>query len=208
MFTSCASKKATAVFKQLAKRGISNPFYLADGTALALQIGHRISVDLDFFAQEKFSVKALLRNLSTIDTVEVTFEDPESVSVEIGGAKLSFLHYPYRLLFPLVFWEGYSGLADVRDIACMKIDAISSRGTKRDFVDFYYILKRYTLEEILGFFEKKYQGIHYNQLHIIKSLVYFSDADDETMPKQSEPVSWKHMKKTITEVIRKYQHSI
>lgn len=131
MFTSCISPQAKNVYKKLAKKGIIQSFYLADGTALALQIGHRHSVDVDFFSERKFSVKRLVKDLSDIDRVTVTHEDSESVSVELGGAKLSFLYYPYHLLFPFVLWNGYGKLADVRDIACMKIDAIASRGTKR-----------------------------------------------------------------------------
>lgn len=205
MFTSCISPQAKNVYKKIAKKGITQPFYLAGGTALALQIGHRHSVDLDFFSEKKFSVKRIVKNLSDIGRVTVTFEDPESVSIELGGAKLSFLHYPYRLIFPFVQWSGYGELADVRDIACMKIDAIASRGTKRDFVDFYYLLKRYSLREFLTFFGKKYENVNYNTLHIMKSLVYFADAENETMPKQAKSTPWKSIKKTIIEEVRAYQ---
>lgn len=205
MFTSCISPQAKNVYKKLAKKGVSQPFYLAGGTALALQIGHRRSVDLDFFSKEKFSVKRLVNNLSDIDHVTVTFEDPESVSVEFGGAKLSFLYYPYRLLFPFIEWSGYGELADIRDIACMKIDAIASRGTKRDFVDLYYLLKCYSLRDLLAFFGKKYENVHYNTLHIMKSFVYFADAEDEAMPKQTKSIPWKSMKKTIMDEVRAYQ---
>lgn len=205
MFTSCILPQAKNVYKKLARKGISQPFYLAGGTALALQIGHRHSVDLDFFSEKKFSVKRLVNNLSAIDRVTVTYEDPESVSVELGGAKLSFLYYPYRLLFPFVLWNGYGKLADVRDIACMKIDAIASRGTKRDFVDLYYLLKRYSLQDLLAFFGKKYENVHYNTLHIMKSFVYFADADDETMPKQTKLIPWKSIKNTVMDEVRAYQ---
>lgn len=206
MFTSCISPQAKNVYKKLAKKGISQPFYLAGGTALALQIGHRESADLDFFSERKFSVKRLVNNLSDIDHVTVTFEDFESISVELGGAKLSFLYYPYHLLFPLVLWNGYGKLADLRDIACMKIDAIASRGTKRDFVDLYYLLKRYSFGDLLMFFGKKYENVSYNTLHIMKSMAYFADADDEAMPKLTKPSQWKSIKKKIMDEVRAYEY--
>lgn len=206
MFTSCISPQAKNVYKKLAKKGISQPFYLAGGTALALQIGHRHSVDLDFFSEKKFSVKRIVRDLSDVDPVTITFEDTESISVELGGAKLSFLYYPYRLLFPFVLWNGYGKLADVRDIACMKIDAIASRGTKRDFVDLYYLLSRFSFGELLMFFGKKYENVNYNTLHIMKSMAYFADAEDEAMPKQTKPIPWQRIKKRILDEVRAYEY--
>lgn len=101
--------------------------------------------------------------------------------------------------------QGYGKLADVRDIACMKIDAIASRGTKRDFVDLYYLLSRYSFEELLMFFGKKYENVNYNTLHIMKSMAYFADAEDETMPKQTKPTPWKNIKKAITAHLQSYQ---
>lgn len=132
-------------------------------------------------------------------------EDHDSLCVEFAGARLSFLHYPYQLLFPLVTWKGYGELADVRDVACMKIDAIASHGTKRDFVDLYYLLKQYSLQEILEFFEKKYDGVHYNTPHIMKSIVYFSDAKEDANPRQTEPVPWSIIKKYIVTEVRRIQ---
>lgn len=69
-------------------------------------------------------------------------------------------------------------MADERDIAAMKIDAISARGSKKDFVDMYFLLQKYSLSQLIEFFEKKYQNIQYNKLHILKSLVYFDNADN------------------------------
>lgn len=205
MFTTCVPQIAITAFKKLAEERISESFYLAGGTALALQMGHRLSVDLDFFVQKKFAVKKLLRNLSRIGRVDVMLEDHDSLCVEFAGAKLSFLYYPYQLLFPLVMWRGYGELADVRDVACMKIDAIASRGTKRDFVDLYYLLKQYSLPEILELFEKKYDGIHYNTPHIMKSIVYFADAEEDAIPRQTKPVSWGVIKKCIVTEVRRIQ---
>ena len=83
------------------------------------------------------------------------------------------------------------------DIASMKIDAISSRGSKKDFIDLYFLLKKYSLAELIGFFEKKYTGVKYNRLHILKSLAYFSDADNEPMPHMIKPIEWEDVKNNI-----------
>jgi len=117
--------------------------------------------------------------------------------------KLSFLGYPYKIIFPLLEWQGIK-LADPRDIACMKLTAISSRGSKKDFIDLYFMLQNYPLEELLKIFNKKYQRIKYNRIHILKSLTYFTDGENEPMPVMLENVSWKkikdYFKKTVTEL--------
>jgi len=112
---------------------------MAGGTALAIQLGHRESID---------------------------------------GVKLSFFYYEYRLLFPLIDFENIN-LADARDISAMKIDAISSRGSKKDFIDIYFLMKKYGLPDIIDFFMEKYSEVKYNKLHILKSLNYFEDAEKE-----------------------------
>ena len=85
----------------------------------------------------------------------------------------------------------------------MKIDAISSRGSKKDFIDLYFLLEKYKLEELIGFFEKKYSGIKYNKLHIFKSLVYFDDAENEPMPVMTQKAEWEKIKERIGVEVRK-----
>ncbi|MEK7161153.1 MAG: nucleotidyl transferase AbiEii/AbiGii toxin family protein, partial [Patescibacteria group bacterium] len=89
-------------------------------------------------------------------------------------------------------------LADERDIAAMKIDAVSSRGSKKDFVDLYFLLEKYSLPELIDFFEKKYSNIKFNKLHILKSLTYFEDAEKEPMPEMLKQANWDSIKKKIT----------
>lgn len=100
--------------------------------------------------------------------------------------KVSFLRYEYDLLFSPVAFDGIF-LADERDIAAMKLDAVSSRGSRKDFVDIHELLKKYSLAELIGFFEKKYSNIKYNVLHVLKSLVYFEDAENEPSPIMMNP---------------------
>lgn len=171
-------------------------FYLAGGTALALQIGHRQSIDLDWFSQKQVSIIRLKRSLSSLGDLTVESEDKETLNCSLNGVKLSFFVYPYPPLFSFIDFDGVK-MADERDIACMKIDAISSRGSKKDFIDLHFLLQKYQLRDLLDLFDKKYKNIKYNRLHILKSLVYFEEAEDEPMPKMFLKIAWLAVKNKI-----------
>ena len=97
-----------------------------------------------------------------------------------------------------------SNIADIRDIAAMKIDAISTRGAKRDFVDLYFICNSgYQLAELLNFYEKKYGKLASNIIHIQKSLVYFDDAELDEMPRMLKEITWKQVKEYFKDEVRK-----
>ncbi len=80
----------------------------------------------------------------------------------------------------------------------MKLDAVSSRGSKKDFIDIYFLLQKYSLNELLNIFQKKFSEIEYNKIHLLKSLAYFDDAEDEPMPKMIKKIDWEKIKKFIT----------
>lgn len=129
-------------------------FYLAGGTGLALRLGHRRSLDLDFFAEDEVDEEALLRDLQRVGELSVMAKAKQTLDVHLFDTKVSFLAYPYPMLFP---FDSYAGVpvADPRDIARMKISAISSRGTRRDFTDLYLASKTYGLDELLRLFDRK-----------------------------------------------------
>lgn len=197
MYIESIDKKTSRVLEEVKKSGITHDFYLAGGTALALQLGHRLSVDLDWFSAKKFSVAKLKKELSRLGKLEITGEEPGTLHGVLNGVKISFFHYEYKMLFPFVN-DGGIKVADARDIAAMKLDTISSRGSKKDFIDLYFLLQEYPLEEIIGFFEKKYRGIKYNKVHILKSLTYFESAERDPMPIMLKRVGWDSVKKNIT----------
>lgn len=114
----------------------------------------------------------------------------------LDGVRVSFLRYPYPVEYPFLDFMA-AKLADLRDIAAMKFDAVSSRGSRKDFVDVYFLLQKYSLAELWGIFEKKYAGIQFNKLHILKSLTYCEAAEAEPMPMMLMPVSWEEIKKKI-----------
>lgn len=185
------------VLETLVRADVLQDFYLVGGTALALQYGHRKSIDLDFFSPHDFLLPGLRANMAVLGDYTLENEAPGTLDGVLDNVKLTFLRYPYPPLFPLIMWEGIS-LADPRDIACMKIDAISARGSKKDFIDLYVLLEQYSLKEILTMFEEKYADIHYNTLHLLKSLTYFEDAETEPMPVMLRPIEWNAVKTKIS----------
>jgi hypothetical protein len=188
--------------RDLAGRSVLEGFYLAGGTGLALRFGHRRSVDLDFFSEAEFSaadLAAKLRGLDGLGDIEVS---PGTLHLVLRRVKVSFLHYPYPPLFLASRFETLA-IADSRDIACMKLSAIASRGSRRDFVDLYVAAKAYGLGEILEWFDKKYAATPHNRVHLLKSLTYFTDAENEPMPNMLAPLDWSAVKTFfITEVPR------
>ncbi len=188
------------VFEKIKKLEILKNFYLAGGTALAIECGHRKSIDLDFFSQDIFDCKKIKQALAVIGEIVIVGEAEGTLHCTIDGVKVSFLHYPYKMLFDFNVFEGIK-LADERDIAAMKLDAISSRGSKKDFIDLFILLKKYPLLELIGFFEKKFNEIQYNKLHIFKSLTFFDDAEEEPMPMMLVVVAWEDAKKNIIEKV-------
>jgi hypothetical protein len=173
----------------LAARSALDGFYLAGGTGLALHTGHRRSVDLDLFGEAEFDSSALrdqLRDLAGLSKLETA---RGTLHLQLHGVKVSFLHYPYPLLFPRLSY-GSLLVADPRDIACMKVEAIASRGTRRDFFDLYVAAQAYGLGSILDWFSTKYASVSYSRAHLLKSLAYFKDAEYDPQPDLLVPLDW------------------
>ncbi len=197
--------KETSAVLDLLKDSVSG-FCLAGGTALALELGHRISVDLDFFSVNNFSTQKIADKLKTIGHLEISSQDEDTLNGSLDGVKISFFYYPYPFLFPTKKYNDIA-LADERDIAGMKILAISDRGSKKDFIDLFVLLKIYSLEDVLKFFNEKYKDYNYNMLHILKSLIYFFDADLDPEPVYINPLNWIEVKKFIKNIVDEYLKS-
>ncbi|MFB3906361.1 MAG: nucleotidyl transferase AbiEii/AbiGii toxin family protein [Acidobacteriota bacterium] len=165
-------------------------FYLAGGTGLALQFGHRRSVDLDFFSETTFDEEALIQRLTSAPGFSVVSKEDtqgcrsaaeSTLHTGIGGVKVSFLGYPYPVLFAFRFFLGVR-VADPRDIGCMKISVIASRGTRRGFIDLYFPARELGLTNLIDLFKTKYLRANYSGVHILKSLTYFDEAERDPMP--------------------------
>lgn len=179
-------------------------FILAGGTALALQIGHRISVDLDFFSERQFSTDALYRGLQKAGLKPVVQQETEgTLTAMVNEVKVSMLHYPYIFLDKKLSWKGID-IAGMIDIAAMKVMAITQRGAKRDFVDLYFILQDAPFRKIAENMIKRYGADRLNPVNIGKAIVYFSDADIDPDPQYcgKEKPDWNSIKKFFVKNVR------
>lgn len=181
-------------------------FYLAGGTALALQIGHRTSLDFDFYAEKSFDSLKLQRLLERkFKKVVLLTKAEDTLIVKINNVAVSFFQFPYPLIFPPIKYQNFPLLAPKEDIAAMKIIAVSDRGTKRDFIDIYFLLKEFSLKEIMDFVKKKYPN--FNIYVGIRGLTYFADAEEKQHRKLYlfQFISWTVIKKFLISEVKKYQ---
>jgi len=182
-------------------------FYLAGGTALALQIGHRDSLDFDFYTEKKFDSQKLREEFDKrFEKVQEIYIAEGTLGLEVDGIGVSFFKYPYPLIRPLEKMESIY-LASKEDIAAMKIIAISQRGKRRDFIDIYFLLTEFGLKKIIEFIKEKYPM--FNIYVGLQGLVYFKDADED--PEKGrfrllKEVQWEGMKDYILKETNKIKN--
>lgn len=168
---------------------------LVGGTALALQYGHRNSVDLDFFGkldEDTLVVRSCLEKIGKVNVIKET----KSIRIyNLDDVKIDFVDYSRYDWIDEPVVKGNLRLASPKDIAAMKINAIEGRGTRKDFIDIYYILQHYTLTDLLNFYKQKYP--EYSIFRALMSLSYFVDAEKQNMPKMFTTDSWEEMKAYI-----------
>ena len=191
------------VLKKIIENINLKEYYLAGGTALALQTGIRNSYDFDFFVQDNFDENLLVDELNKLGNLQVNTCREGTVHAILDNVKLTFLYFPNKLLEPKIETQEIKGLylASIKDIAIMKLIAISQRGTKKDFFDLYYICNNFdiSIKEILELLDKKYEKNKINYIHIIQSLSYFEDAEDEELPETYINYNWNDIKKFYIE---------
>lgn len=203
MFQEVIAKKAKDVLALLGKQEFIKDFYLAGGTGLAMQFGHRISVDLDFFSAKQFNPKKLLNQLSRLGDFVLEKEDWGTVNGKLNGVKISFIFYQHKLLQPAQKEIGVK-IASPIDIALMKITATGSRGSKKDFIDLYFICQKLIpLKELFALLPKKFKEFKYEPYHLIMGLTYFKDAEKEPMPKMLMFANWREVKNYFQKEVKK-----
>lgn len=174
--------------------------FLVGGTALALQIGHRLSVDLDLFTHTPFAGEQLLEVLQEKYTVQPLTVTNTIFIVVVEGIKVDCVHFKYPFAFPLVITEGVR-MADIRDIAPMKLDAVTKRGSKKDFFDMYYLFERFSPQQILQWYDQMFR--HSTSFHVVRSLTYFEDAEQTEMPVVfDKKVTWAKVKERLVQIVR------
>ncbi len=190
MFLDTLDPATRLLFKQLGREPLISPFFLAGGSALALHLGHRVSLDLDFFSLAQYSMPELVNHLQTLGHLAIESQSQDTLVGELNNVKLSFFTYPYPLLNETAECEGIQ-LASLLDIALMKIAAIGQRGTKRDFVDLYFLCQQgFTLDNLLHQMPQKFPTVTYPSYHLLRALAYFEDAERDDLPKMLKPVKW------------------
>lgn len=187
-----------------------SPWYLAGGTALGLQVGHRRSVDLDFFCPERdFDTTRLSQELGELGDWETILERKGTLYGNLMKTQISFIAYPFFVPSNQKLLCGEVRLLLPEDIAVMKIIALSQRGRKRDFVDVYwYCRNRESLSAILPRVLNQYPGQAHNIPHIFKSLTFFDDAEQDPMPEIFFSADWKTIKKYFQNEVPKLAREI
>lgn len=183
----------------LAPEAEARGFYLGGGTAVALHLGHRRSVDLDWFRRDSLpDPLALAQELRDAGLPFVTGQIMRgALHGKLFNVRISFLSYKYRLLDPLVEWpELGCRLASLRDLTCMKLSALAQRGAKKDFVDVYAIGRQgIRISDMLEWYRAKFEV--QDVAHLAYALAYFDDANRERMPHMIWDVEWKEVKRAI-----------
>jgi len=189
------------LLKQLQALGILSEMRLVGGTSLALQIGHRKSIDIDLFGNLSSDYDSLIDELKTLGEVVPLKNSKNIHSLLINEIKVDIVNYEYKWLSNKISADNIY-LATIDDIAAMKLNAIIGRGSKKDFIDLFFILKDYSLATIMGFYTKKYNDG--SAFLVLKSLIYFEDAEIEEMPFMFNNITWQIVKDSIKKAHASY----
>lgn len=194
---------------ELLKELMAEPLFaslrLVGGTALALQYGHRNSIDLDFFGDIEADTETIKEVLRKHGKLTVIKESQNIKLYQLDDIKIDIVNYKYTWIDNPIT-EGEIVLASPKDIAAMKINAIEGRGTKKDFIDMYFLLQHYSLKDILSFYQKKYP--ENSIFRALMSLSYFDDAEQQLMPKMFSSIGWKDMKSYILDQVELYSKNL
>ena len=190
------------LLKTLAQTPILSNMRLVGGTALALQYAHRRSVDLDFLGQTTESVEELSDALKECVGNLTLLSASKTIRVyNIWDIKVDIVNYSYPWIDEALKENGIL-LASPKDIAAMKVNAVMGRGTKKDFIDIYFLLQHYSFEQLMQFYLEKYaDGSEYRAL---LSMTYFADADPQPMPYMFINVTWESIKEKILLEVERY----
>ncbi len=201
-------KSSLELLKKLQSDSELKQFHLAGGTSLALQIGHRKSIDLDLFSRENFDVSFLSEYLEQTFKFNIDYTAKNTLKGNIQNIKLDFISHKYPLVKPIISNDGIS-LYSVEDLSAMKLNAIAGNGTRsKDFIDIYFILKEFSVNDILSFYKTKYNSR--NILHILKSLIYFNDINTQDWPEMilEKNLSLSEIKNRITVLVKQFSENL
>jgi predicted nucleotidyltransferase component of viral defense system len=204
MFYEILDKKRIAILPLL--KEFKDDFYLAGGTGLALQIGHRDSIDFDFFSSKEINTESLFEKIKSVfkdHDISKISEEKNTLNVLIDSEiKFSFLTYEYKMIGSLIN-EEYLKIASLEDIACMKLSAVTGRASNKDYIDLYFILQQIRLNDLLKKSSEKLPELDSNL--ILKSLLYFDDINNEKINfKNDNDIDFETVKTFLKEKVKEY----
>ncbi|MBP9817273.1 nucleotidyl transferase AbiEii/AbiGii toxin family protein [Candidatus Shapirobacteria bacterium] len=195
MFETVLSPNTKTALGVLGNSGLLNSAYLAGGTSLALRLGHRISIDFDFFSSVKFDPIKLAESLKKIGEFEIDSAVGDTLLGQFNQVKFSYFYYDYPQINSSDIYQDIN-IASQDDVVAMKLVAISDRNTKKDFIDLFTICHQgVTVETMFDLYDKKYHLLEENKYTLIKSMTYFEEADKDVMPEMLIDISWDKVKK-------------
>lgn len=202
MFEKILTQKTKVLLKRLVPQNLPKGTYLGGGTATALHLGHRRSFDLDFFTPTEFVETQWEQRLTKELGFKLIQRDWQTLIGTVAGVKISLFGYKYKLIRR--FEKFYQiKVASLPDLAAMKLETVIGRGTKRDFIDIYFLAQKYGLRELFEFYQEKYGNLEERELILKKGLIFFEEADKEEMPKMLVKANWNEIKKWILGEVRK-----
>jgi hypothetical protein len=188
------------LLKKIMSEKTFSDFNLVGGTSLALQIGHRNSIDIDLFGNQPIDFELFITILKKIGKTEIFKSSKNILITQINEIKVDFVNYTYPLLEKPFEIDGIRMLSK-KDIAAMKLNAIAGRGSKKDFIDLYFLLNEFSLREMMDFYCSKY--LDGSEFMVYKSLSYFEEANLQPEPKMFKDFNWEICKQKIIEEVIK-----
>jgi hypothetical protein len=204
LFKETISPHTLELLIRLQQKEYLNGFYLVGGTALALQIGHRTSIDIDLFSDFSFDTGQMLENLSSDFSFELFFSANNTLKGSIEGVQVYILAHRYPFVCSPIHINNIK-MISTEDIIAMKLNAISTSGQRvKDFIDIYFLLKTYSLAEMIRFYKKKYTS--FNEVNVLKSITWYEDIDHSGWPVllQNPEIKWAEIAKKLRRETQKY----
>lgn len=197
--TESVQPELLCLLNRLMTNSMCDNFSLAGGTSLSLRFGHRTSVDIDLFSPEPFNSMLLQTQIASVFPGSQILNRTEgSLCINIGGIKVDHLYHPYPLLENIQY-EGSLRIMSLPDVSAMKVNAVTNRGSKKDFIDLYVLHQNgIVLDESISNFCRKYCG---NKFLAIRSLLWLMDADAEPDPVILNDWSWAYVREKMLQLV-------
>ena len=205
LFYEAVPENLLKILNLLMREDKLNDFTLVGGTALALQIGHRISIDIDLFTDHSFESKEILDALRKTLKVELIMSRPNGMQLIVENFKVDLYNWAVPFIGKPYISDGLR-LASLKDIAAFKLDAITTRKTKKDYYDLHFLLNKFSLEEMISAYKEKYP--YNSSKNVIVGLSSCSAAGDDQQPQLLKPVSWIEVKARLINEVLQYEKSI